>query len=217
LIKLPPEENYEEILSDDVIFFPSSSSSSSPSSSSTALNRLHDNERDLLLPSKQQQGNEESELDIGGWELFQNIDAILFCSLKFLIGGTGLMYINNVGAIIKTLYLSSNPHGDVSKEIQNFQNLHVALLSIFSCLGRISVGIISDLAKHKYNLRRLWFLLLACLYIFIGQILLGFITKDLKHLWIGTILIGFGYGNSFGISPTISTEWFGSRRFGLNW
>src|SRR5687767_8114468 len=153
LIKLLPEESREEeVLSDEEILF----SPSSPSSSTS----LHDDERAPLLSSRQQQQrNVESEPDIGGWELLQNMDAILICFIKVLMGGMGLMYFNNVGIIIKTLYLSSNLHGDV----QNFQNFHVALLSILSSFGRISIGIVSDIAKYKHNFGRLWFFLLACL------------------------------------------------------
>ena len=203
LIKLPPEE----VLSDEVVV-------PSPSSSSAALDQLHDEERTPLIPSEQQQRDEEPEPNIGGWELFQNTDGLSISFIAFLLAGVGLMYVNNVGAIIKTLYLSSDPHED---EVQNFQNLHVALLSVFSCLGRISIGGLSDLAKYKLNIERLWFLLLACIYTFFGHILVGFFIKDLNHLWMGTILIGFGYGNTFGICPTITAEWFGAKRFGVNW
>ncbi|CAG8687578.1 7059_t:CDS:2, partial [Funneliformis mosseae] len=176
----------------------------------------NDNERVPLLPSEQQrkQQRRNEEPDIGGWELFQDLEAITIGSTKLLMAGVGLMYINNVGTIIKTLYLST--HDDDAKEIQKFQNLHVALISISSCLGRISVGLMSDLAKYNYNVGRIWFLLAACWYIFIGQMLVGFIITDLSKLWIGTILIGFGYGNTFGIITTITSEWFGSKRFGIN-
>src|ERR1044072_121179 len=113
LIKLPPEE----LLSDEVVVL-------SPSSSSAALDQLHDKERTPITLSKQQQRDEELEPHIGGWELFQNTAGLSISFIAFLLAGVGLMYVNNVGAIIKTLYLSSDPHED---EVQNFQNLHVAL------------------------------------------------------------------------------------------
>jgi MFS family permease len=112
---------------------------------------------------------------------------------------------------------SSLPHENASHEIQEYQNFHVTLLSIFSFTGRISVGSVSDFSKYMYNLRRLWFLLVSGSCILIGQILAGFIIKDLNHLWISTIFIGFGYGNLFGIGPTITSDWFGSKYFGFNW
>ncbi|RIA86041.1 major facilitator superfamily domain-containing protein [Glomus cerebriforme] len=217
LVKLPPEEEHEEISSSN------EENSSSPLTTTSALN----NEERIPLISRHE---EHEAADIGGWELFQNIDAMLIGSLMFLIGGVVLMYINNVGAIIKSLYLSTStdplsidgkslsssvPHEN--EKIQNFQNLHVAILSICSCFGRFGAGFVSDLAKNTFNMRRTWLILVAGICVFVGQILTGFIIKDLNHLWISTIFIGIGYGFLFGISPTIVNEWFGTRYFGLNW
>jgi len=217
LVRLPPEESHEEAT------LPYEGNLlSSPSTSTTALNH---EERTPLL-------SRHEEYNVRGWELFRNIDAMVLGSVMFLIGGVGLMYVNNVGAIIKSLYQSASadplltdeessssllPHVNISHEIQQYQNLHVTLLSIFSCSGRISAGLISDLSKYMYNLRRLWFLLAASISAFIGQVLTVFIIKDLNHLWISTFFIGFGYGNLFGISPTITSDWFGNKNFGLNW
>ncbi|CAB4390804.1 unnamed protein product [Rhizophagus irregularis] len=213
LVRVPQEESHEEIIS------PSEENSSTSSAS------LNNEERTPLL-------SRHEESDVRGRELFQNIDAMILGLTLLLIGGVGLMYMNNVGAIVKSLYLSTSTHPllideeyfssslpsdhDLNK-IQEYQNFHVTLLSLFSCSGRISVGLMSDLSKNMYNVRRLWFLLAASLYILIGQILAGFIIKDLNHLWISSTFIGFGYGHLFGISPTITNEWFGKIQFVLNW
>ncbi|CAB4443850.1 unnamed protein product [Rhizophagus irregularis] len=213
LVRVPQEESHEEITS------PNEENSSTSSAS------LNNEERTPLL-------SRHEESDVRGRELFQNIDAMILGLTLLLIGGVGLMYMNNVGAIVKSLYLSTSTHPllideeyfssslpsdhDLNK-IQEYQNFHVTLLSLFSCSGRISVGLMSDLSKNMYNLRRLWFLLAASLYILIGQILAGFMIKDLNHLWISSTFIGFGYGHLFGISPTITNEWFGKIQFVLNW
>ncbi|PKC74719.1 MFS general substrate transporter [Rhizophagus irregularis] len=213
LVRVPQEESHEEIIS------PSEENSSTSSAS------LNNEERTPLL-------SRHEESDVRGRELFQNIDAMILGLTLLLIGGVGLMYMNNVGAIVKSLYLSTSTHPllideeyfssslpsdhDLNK-IQEYQNFHVTLLSLFSCSGRISVGLMSDLSKNMYNVRRLWFLLAASLYILIGQILAGFMIKDLNHLWISSTFIGFGYGHLFGISPTITNEWFGKIQFVLNW
>ncbi|CAG8783502.1 33708_t:CDS:2, partial [Racocetra persica] len=109
-----------------------------------------DNEQTSLLANKVS----FDEPDIGGWELFYNHDALLLGILMSLLGGCGLMYINNVGAIIKSLYSlpSSNPKSQspgktAIADIQELQNLHVSILSIFSCVGRIFVGFSSDITK----------------------------------------------------------------------
>jgi hypothetical protein len=161
------------------------------------------------------------EPDIGGRSLILHSDAqLLFCVIFFL-GGAGLMYINNVGIIIKVLYtdlLHQNPPlSHSSHELQRLQNLHVSLLSIFSCIGRLWTGMSSDITKSLYNVRRLWFLIIAGIFLLIGQMMAGLIVSSLEKLWIASICIGFGYGCIFGVAPAITSEWFGLRQFGLNW
>src|SRR5581483_10005392 len=98
------------------------------------------------------------EIDIGGWDLFYNRDAKVLAVSMFFISGTGLMYINNVGTMIKLLYFASHhslPNSDDSSRIQELQNMHVFFLSVFSCLGRLSVGVISDLAGLLFKTPRL--------------------------------------------------------------
>ncbi|CAG8530548.1 2186_t:CDS:2 [Gigaspora rosea] len=165
----------------------------------------------------------DDEPDIGGWELFYNYDALLLGILMFLIGGCGLMYINNVGAIIKALYSSSsdpllqNPGSNIFAEIQELQNLHVSLLSISSCLGRILVGFFSDITKFMFNLRRISFFILSGCLVAFGHFLAGFWIKSLDFLYPASILVGLGFGMMFSIAPTITNEWFGQKRFGINW
>ncbi|RHZ86414.1 hypothetical protein Glove_51g63 [Diversispora epigaea] len=182
--------------------------------------------------------NENEELDIGGWELVHNNDAIRLVLIMVFIGGVGLMYINNVGAIIKSLYYapSTQPSHSLhpshpfhlihpsfkdlnnnNAEIQRLQNLHVSLLSIFSFLGRISGGFLSDLAKHFYDIPRISFLGLAALWLLIGQMLILFWIQQVDNLWMVTCFVGYGFGIQYGIAPTITGELFGSKRFGLNW
>ncbi|CAG8614339.1 35130_t:CDS:2 [Gigaspora margarita] len=177
------------------------------------------NDQTPLLNNK----NYDDELDIGGWELFYNYDALLLGILMFLIGGCGLMYINNVGAIIKALYSSpsnpslQNPESNIFKEIQELQNLHVSLLSISSCLGRILVGFFSDITKFMFNLRRISFFILSGCLVAFGHFLAGFWVKSLDFLYPASILVGLGFGMMFSIAPTITNEWFGQKRFGINW
>src|SRR6266540_1641827 len=161
----------------------------------------------------------KEEIDIGGWDLLYDRDANVLAISIFFLAGTGLMYINNVGTIIKSLFLiSTHPHTLSSdEEIQKMQNLHVFTLSVFSCLGRISIGFMSDLAKLFFNLPRLWFFVLSGVWLFFAQLLLIFYATDnLEKLLIVTILVGFGFGNIYGIGPTIVSEMFGIKRFGLN-
>ncbi|CAG8540247.1 8455_t:CDS:2 [Paraglomus brasilianum] len=91
-----------------------------------------------------------TEPDISGRRLLLNGDAQLLFLAIFFLGGAGLMYINNVGTIVKLLYVSSSGNSpNPSHELQHIQNLHVFLISIFSCIGRLSTGISSDITKSS--------------------------------------------------------------------
>ncbi|CAG8712667.1 12664_t:CDS:2, partial [Acaulospora morrowiae] len=200
---------------------------SGPSFSNNEGDLEVDRTEDAPLIPKKRSLTYIQEPDIGGWELFNNRDALFLCITLFLLGGTGLMYINNVGAIIKSLYLNSSENSnpnvlngfseEMTQEIQRLQNLHVSLLSISSCFGRISAGIFSDITRNLYNIRRIIYIILSGIYLFIGHFLAGFMVKSLGMLYPVTILVGLGFGTIFSIAPTITSEWFGSRRFGLNW
>ncbi|CAG8519280.1 6345_t:CDS:2 [Ambispora leptoticha] len=154
--------------------------------------------------------------DISGWDLFRNDDAQNLFFILLLTGGVGLMYINNVGSILKSLFDTTSMVDDHEK-LLTYQNFHVSLISVFSCIGRISSGFTSDLFKQTFNLRRIWFLLSASILLLSGQIIVGFFITHLETLWIGSMIVGLGFGNLLGIAPTIASEWFGLRRFGLNW
>ncbi|CAJ0638475.1 14341_t:CDS:2 [Entrophospora sp. SA101] len=174
------------------------------------------NERTPLLPDAVHEHNE-----ISSWGLFQNFDAQLLFLTLFFIGGSGLMYINNVGIIVKTLYFSSidtdisNPYHE--REIQRLQNLHVSIISVCSCLGRLSAGFFSDITKYAYNIRRLWFIIISGILLLSGQFIAGFLFNDLNIIKISSVFVGLGFGFMFGIAPTIISEWFGHARFGSNW
>ncbi|RIA80272.1 major facilitator superfamily domain-containing protein [Glomus cerebriforme] len=222
----PPSVQREEIVAVARTTFEQATNLSSNNNCSIKNNNVNQpSERTSLLSEAVAnhialQHHEEN--DIGGWDLAQDNDARLLFFILFFIGGTGLMFINNVGTIIKTLYLSvHNNHPPISSdkqhhELQTLQNLHVSLFSMFSCFARLSVGFLSDITKNIFNIRRLWFIAISGLTLFAGQMVAGFGVKNLDVLWIASVFIGFGCGTMFGIAPTITSEWFGAARFGSN-
>ncbi|CAG8796311.1 3847_t:CDS:1, partial [Racocetra persica] len=44
----------------------------------------------------------------------------------------------------------------------------------------------------------------------------GFWVKSLNVLYPVSMFVGMGFGMMFGIAPTITNEWFGQKRFGIN-
>ncbi|GBB97247.1 hypothetical protein RclHR1_02950006 [Rhizophagus clarus] len=214
LVVVPPPNIKDELIEEE------EGCSSCSSQATSKVDKTDKSENTPLL------NKVKEEVDIGGWDLFHNYDAKVLAMSMFLIAGTGLMYINNVGSIIKSLYYASStrPHSlsnsednSSSSHIQELQNMHVFFLSVFSCLGRFSVGIISDFAGLLFELPRLWFFIISGVWLLLGQLLILFYVSDLDKLLIVTVLIGFGFGNLYAIAPTIVSEWFGTKRFGLNW
>ncbi|RGB38046.1 major facilitator superfamily domain-containing protein [Rhizophagus diaphanus] len=214
LVVVPPPNNQDEIVVEE------EGCSSHVTSKVNTVGKSDKSENTPLL------NKVKEEVDIGGWDLFYNHDAKVLAMSMFFIAGTGLMYINNVGSIIKSLYFASSTHPHTtlpnsedhsSSQIQELQNMHVFFLSVFSCIGRLSVGVISDLAGLLFNLPRLWFFIISGFWLFLAQLLILFYVNDLDKLLIVTILVGFGFGNLYAIGPTIVSEWFGTKRFGLNW
>lgn len=76
---------------------------------SNRIDNCNSNEQTPLL-SNHKKPDIKKEPNIGGWELLHNKNAILLILTIFFVGGSGLMYINNVGTIIRTLYYTSTTH-----------------------------------------------------------------------------------------------------------
>ncbi|KAF9348797.1 hypothetical protein BGX26_012819 [Mortierella sp. AD094] len=162
-----------------------------------------------------------------GFKLFTttHVAQMLFVSV-LLLSGPGLMYVTNAGNIIRSIYRnhmedpSTPPTNEELIRLQQLQNYHVSLISLCSCLGRISVGMMSDLGKRGngkwWGVSRIGFLLYAGVCVWLGQTL-GANVIDINDLAKVSILVGLGYGSVFGVAPTIVSEWFGVSFFGTNW
>ncbi|KAJ3403762.1 hypothetical protein HDU80_003752 [Chytriomyces hyalinus] len=148
--------------------------------------------------------------------IFAQQDAYLLFAAFILLTGTGLMYINNVGAIVIALIPKSTP----TATIQATQRLHVGLISICNCLGRVVTGLGSDRLMHQFKLTRLVGLVAG------GGMITAALLWGMLGLYDGhamsqlipvTLLLGFGYGSIFSAAPAIVGRWFGVQRFGTNW
>ncbi|KAI1319347.1 hypothetical protein EDD11_004213 [Mortierella claussenii] len=164
---------------------------------------------------------------LSGFQLFAttHVAQLLFLSILFL-SGPGLMYVTNAGNVIRSIYRgnmidpSKPPTEDDLIRLQQLQNYHVSLISLCSCLGRISVGVMSDVGKRGngrwWGITRVGFLLYAGGCVWLGQTF-GAGVNDISDLAKVSILVGLGYGSVFGVAPTIVSEWFGVSNFGTNW
>ncbi|CED85214.1 Major facilitator superfamily domain, general substrate transporter [Phaffia rhodozyma] len=155
------------------------------------------------------------EVDLNGWALLQEMDFWLLTSIVCLLSGTGICWINNCGLTTLALISEGGRLCD-SEELIRLQATQVSVISIWNCIGRISIGISSDLAKKNFRIRRIHFLSLISFVFLISQLVLLF-TQKAEYLWITSSLLGLAYGGMFGLCPVVCLEWFGMANFSLNW
>jgi len=152
--------------------------------------------------------------NITGLALVRTIDFwLLFCIMS-LLAGSGMMWINNVGLMARALVLQDNASPD-EREYMKWQTLQVSTLSIASCIGRISIGVIADFGKHR-GMRRARCISLVAASFLISQ-LVGLCVRNIRHLQYAVALVGISYGGVFSLFPTIVIEWFGMAHFSENW
>ncbi len=66
------------------------------------------------------------------------------------VSGTGLCWINNVGSVTLALLSEGNPEYDLV-EVAKYQAVQVSVISIWNCLGRVSMG---GWCRQSWDVRR---------------------------------------------------------------
>lgn len=164
-------------------------------SSALETDRIHSHLRPDNLP------------DVYGKLLWRTPDFYLLCMILLLLGGTGVMYINNVGLISLALFAKSNPNYE-EEEASKLQAAQVSTLSVGNFAGRILIGLISDFARTKFHLPRAYSLcIVSSLFIISQAFAIG--ISSVGTLWMATAILGFAYGSLFGGLPAIAIDWFG--------
>lgn len=131
-----------------------------------------------------------------------------------LLGGVGLMTINNIGNDARSLWHHYDDSAS-SEFIQKRQLMHVGILSLMSFVGRLCSGIGSDwLVHHKST--RLWTLVVSSA-IFAAAQLVGLSLENPNYLFWLSGLTGLGYGALFGVYPALVADAFGATGMASNW
>ncbi|KAF3962359.1 hypothetical protein CMV_013112 [Castanea mollissima] len=123
---------------------------------------------------------------------------LMFFSL-LLGSGSGLTVIDNLGQMSQSL---------------GYDNTHifVSMISIWNFLGRIGGGYFSELIVRDYAYPRPVAMAVAQFIMAIGHIF--FAMGWPGEMYIGTLLIGLGYGAHWAIVPAAASELFGLKKFG---
>ncbi|KAK9271692.1 hypothetical protein L1049_002055 [Liquidambar formosana] len=123
---------------------------------------------------------------------------LIFFSL-LLGSGSGLTVIDNLGQMSQSL---------------GYDNTHifVSLISIWNFLGRIGGGYFSEIIVRDYAYPRPVAMAVAQVIMAIGHIFLAMGWPG--AMYIGTLLIGLGFGAHWAIVPAAASELFGLKKFG---
>ncbi|GLT81668.1 hypothetical protein SLE2022_001050 [Rubroshorea leprosula] len=123
---------------------------------------------------------------------------LIFWSL-LLGSGSGLTVIDNLGQMSQSL---------------GYDNTHifVSLISIWNFLGRIGGGYFSEVIVRDYAYPRPIAMAVAQVVMAVGHVF--FAMGWSGAMYIGTLLIGLGYGAHWAIVPAAASELFGLKKFG---
>ncbi|KAF7819414.1 protein NUCLEAR FUSION DEFECTIVE 4 [Senna tora] len=123
---------------------------------------------------------------------------LLFLSL-LLGSGSGLTVIDNLGQLSQSL---------------GYVNTHifVSMISIWNFLGRVGGGYISEIVVRDHAFPRPVALAAFQLVMVVGHIFLAMGWPG--AMYVGTLLVGLGYGAHWAIVPATASELFGLKNFG---
>ncbi|KAJ2800504.1 hypothetical protein H4R20_004035, partial [Coemansia guatemalensis] len=197
---------------------PASGEGSSVSSSTAAqhLQQTRQQQQPRVPPLTSADGLDyDTARNLGGLSYVQDPEAQLLALVLFLCAGIGVFYNNNVGTVVNALYYSSTEHPNHSAA-QRLINHHVAIVSLGSFIGRLTIGFVADACKRVWRLPRSGILVLVTLCVVISQVVVG-AADTLPTLLVGSAMTGLSYGFVFGFVPTLVSIWFGTLYFGSNW
>ncbi|KAJ3681270.1 hypothetical protein LUZ60_015759 [Juncus effusus] len=123
---------------------------------------------------------------------------LLFFSL-LLGSGSGLTVIDNLGQMSQSLGYDET-------------HIFVSMISIWNFLGRIAGGYFSEIVARDYAYPRPVALATAQIIMAIGHFFFAMAWPG--TMYVGTLLIGLGYGAHWAIVPAAASELFGLKFFG---
>ncbi|KAG0358175.1 hypothetical protein BGZ54_010548 [Gamsiella multidivaricata] len=126
----------------------------------------------------------------------------------------GFSYINNVDSIIHAILDPMDP-STVTRSV-SLTGLHVTLISIGNCLGRLASGIVSDWVIARYRISRSIFFFVSEALILIPLLIMGFSKPvvSLAGLIISSCLIGATYGATGALFASMTRDFFGNKYYG---
>jgi MFS family permease len=126
-----------------------------------------------------------------------------------------LTLVSNIGNDTKALWHHYNPSAPPTF-VANQQSIHVSILSVASCTGRLISGAGSDLLVKKLRMNRMWCLFISAVAFTAAQ----FSALEIENPhYFGLVsgLTGFAYGVMYGFFPSLLAQKFGVDGMSQNW
>ncbi|XP_021713673.1 protein NUCLEAR FUSION DEFECTIVE 4-like isoform X1 [Chenopodium quinoa] len=116
-----------------------------------------------------------------------------------LASGSGLTVIDNLGQMSQSL---------------GYDNTHifVSMISIWNFLGRVGGGYLSEIVVRDYAYPRPVAMAVAQVILAVGHFFIAMGWPG--AMYVGTLLIGLGYGAHWSVGPATASELFGLKSFG---
>ncbi|KAF8601274.1 MFS general substrate transporter, partial [Ceratobasidium sp. AG-I] len=177
-------------------------------------NRLY-GERNVSVPRGAVLKDPVDELvDVHGLGLFKLLDFWVLFGIVGMVGGPGLMYINNVGSIVQALFAASRDGWD-EKAAVAAQAYQVSIISVSNSFGRLLIGFLADYLSHAYAIPRATCFILSSVLGVIAQSML-IRTESADALWKVSMTLGVSYGMTFALFTALVLEHFGISHFSQN-
>ena len=161
-------------------------------------------------------------------KLVINVDYHLLVWLLSFSTSVGLVYVNNITTISKSLCTThyktdQNASSGFENIIQNgtttclsvYDDRLTLIIPITNALVSLATGLISDHFKAK--LPRLWILLVGCVCFLASQIIALSLADKIFFLMLATVFTGTGIGIVWSLAPTVMKEVFFVGNLGRNW
>lgn len=148
--------------------------------------------------------------------------------LMAIVQGLGQMYIYTVGYVTKALhyhYVHAGPNPQLVPSLHSLQALQVSLIALFSFLGRVASGPMTDTLVNRFKFQRHWVTAFGVVILFCGHVILSlpfdawssdFATIN-RVLSLASCCLGFAYGLSFTTFPAIISDIFSLKFYTLLW
>ena len=153
------------------------------------------------------------------WDSMRTVDFVLFFIVVLCASSTGDTSIRDIRDLIysRENNITINTHHNYTKsELAHSSEADslIALFSAFNAIGRLSMGLLSDIL-HQRMYSRAWILVISLVLMFGGQF--GLVRAQVDMFYIFIIVVALCYGAVLSVVPAMCLELFGIANFAVNW